>query len=64
MGNADRRHCPKREKGIDQRKLLIGYNSAARIIKQIEENGVASAANHVGKREVLMENMDGSPYEY
>ncbi|HAY48619.1 MAG TPA: cell division protein FtsK, partial [Thalassospira sp.] len=47
-----------------QRKLSIGYNRAARIIEQMEENGVVSAANHVGKREVLMENMDGSPYEY
>ncbi|MCC9621001.1 DNA translocase FtsK 4TM domain-containing protein [Thalassospira sp. MA62] len=47
-----------------QRKLSIGYNRAARIIEQMEENGVVSAANHVGKREVLMENMDGTPYEY
>ncbi|WP_404423132.1 DNA translocase FtsK [Thalassospira australica] len=47
-----------------QRKLSIGYNRAARIIEQMEENGIVSAANHVGKREVLMENMDGSPYEY
>ncbi|WP_430471774.1 DNA translocase FtsK [Thalassospira lucentensis] len=47
-----------------QRKLSIGYNRAARIIEQMEENGVVSGANHVGKREVLMENMDGSPYEY
>ena len=36
-----------------QRKLQIGYNRAARIIDLLEENGVVSKANHVGKREVL-----------
>ena len=36
-----------------QRKLQIGYNRAARIIDQMEENGEVSQANHVGKREVL-----------
>ena len=36
-----------------QRKLQIGYNRAARIIDQMEENGVISKANHTGKREVL-----------
>ena len=36
-----------------QRKLQIGYNRAARIVDQMEANGEVSAANHVGKREVL-----------
>jgi len=36
-----------------QRKLQIGYNRAARIIDMMEEKGVISKANHVGKREVL-----------
>tara|TARA_A100001015_G_scaffold313254_1_gene420083 strand:- start:20 stop:2101 length:2082 start_codon:yes stop_codon:yes gene_type:complete len=36
-----------------QRKLQIGYNRAARIIDMMEENGVVSKANHVGKRDVL-----------
>ena len=36
-----------------QRKLQIGYNRAARIIDMMEEKGVVSKANHVGKREVL-----------
>ncbi len=36
-----------------QRKLQIGYNRAARIIEQMEEKGIVSKANHVGKREVL-----------
>jgi S-DNA-T family DNA segregation ATPase FtsK/SpoIIIE len=36
-----------------QRHLQIGYNRAARIIEQMEKEGIISAANHVGKREVL-----------
>ena len=36
-----------------QRKLQIGYNRAARIIDMMEENGIVSKANHVGKREIL-----------
>ena len=36
-----------------QRKLQIGYNRAARIIDMLEDNGVISKANHVGKREIL-----------
>ncbi|MDO5527815.1 MAG: DNA translocase FtsK [Paracoccus sp. (in: a-proteobacteria)] len=37
-----------------QRKLAIGYNKAARIVEMMEDQGVVSAANHVGKREVLV----------
>ncbi|WP_096784312.1 DNA translocase FtsK 4TM domain-containing protein [Rhodobacter sp. CZR27] len=37
-----------------QRKLGIGYNKAARLVEQMEENGVVTAANHVGKREILL----------
>ena len=36
-----------------QRKLQIGYNRAARIIDMMEEKGIVSKANHVGKRDVL-----------
>ena len=36
-----------------QRKLQIGYNRAARIIDVMEEEGIVSKANHVGKRDVL-----------
>ncbi|MEO0359856.1 MAG: DNA translocase FtsK [Pseudomonadota bacterium] len=38
-----------------QRKLAIGYNKAARLVEQMEDQGVVSPANHVGKREVLIE---------
>jgi S-DNA-T family DNA segregation ATPase FtsK/SpoIIIE len=37
-----------------QRKLAIGYNKAARLVEQMEDQGVVSPANHVGKREVLV----------
>tara|TARA_B110000114_G_C15076049_1_gene391849 strand:- start:75 stop:2165 length:2091 start_codon:yes stop_codon:yes gene_type:complete len=36
-----------------QRKLQIGYNRAARIIDMMEDDGIVSKANHVGKRDVL-----------
>ncbi|MEY3306574.1 MAG: hypothetical protein RLZZ413_612, partial [Pseudomonadota bacterium] len=37
-----------------QRKLGIGYNKAARLVEQMEEQGVVTPANHVGKREILL----------
>ncbi len=36
-----------------QRHLQIGYNRAARLIEQMEKEGIVGPANHVGKREVL-----------
>jgi S-DNA-T family DNA segregation ATPase FtsK/SpoIIIE len=36
-----------------QRHLNIGYNRAAKLIEQMEKEGVVGPANHVGKREVL-----------
>ena len=39
-----------------QRHLQIGYNRAARIIEQMETEGVVSPANRVGRREVLIGN--------
>lgn len=37
-----------------QRKLAIGYNKAARLVEQMEDSGLVSPANHVGKREILI----------
>jgi S-DNA-T family DNA segregation ATPase FtsK/SpoIIIE len=37
-----------------QRHLQIGYNRAARIIEEMERQGVVGKSNHVGKREVLV----------
>jgi S-DNA-T family DNA segregation ATPase FtsK/SpoIIIE len=37
-----------------QRHLQIGYNRAARIIEEMERQGIISPANAVGKREILV----------
>ncbi|WGF86795.1 DNA translocase FtsK [Marinivivus vitaminiproducens] len=37
-----------------QRKLRIGYNSAARLIERMEDEGIVSPPGHNGKREVLI----------
>ncbi|MDG2096137.1 MAG: DNA translocase FtsK 4TM domain-containing protein [Paracoccaceae bacterium] len=37
-----------------QRKMAIGYNKAARLVERMEEEGLVSQANHVGKRIVLV----------
>ncbi|WP_299880630.1 DNA translocase FtsK [uncultured Sulfitobacter sp.] len=37
-----------------QRKLAIGYNKAARLVEQMEDEGLVSPANHVGKRDILV----------
>jgi len=38
-----------------QRRLQIGYNRAARLIEQMEEQGIVTPANNAGKREILIE---------
>jgi S-DNA-T family DNA segregation ATPase FtsK/SpoIIIE len=43
-----------------QRQLRIGYNSAARLIDRMEEDGFISAPNHIGRREVLRDR-NGDP---
>ena len=43
-----------------QRQLRVGYNSAARLIERMEDDGLVSPANHVGRREVLRDQ-DGNP---
>ena len=36
-----------------QRRMQIGYNYAARMIDRMQQEGIVSEANHIGKREVL-----------
>ena len=43
-----------------QRQLRIGYNSAARLIDRMEEDGFIGAPNHIGRREVLRDR-NGDP---
>lgn len=42
-----------------QRHLSIGYNRAAKIVDVMEKEGVISAPNHVGKREILVPHERG-----
>jgi len=41
-----------------QRRLQIGYNRAASLIERMEQEGVVSAPNHKGVREVLLPDHD------
>ena len=43
-----------------QRQLRVGYNNAARLIERMEKDGVVSAPDHVGRREVLVD-IEGRP---
>jgi S-DNA-T family DNA segregation ATPase FtsK/SpoIIIE len=37
-----------------QRKLAIGYNNAAKLIERMEQEGLISGADHIGRRQILM----------
>jgi S-DNA-T family DNA segregation ATPase FtsK/SpoIIIE len=41
-----------------QRRLAVGYNKAASLIERMEKEGVISAPNHSGKREILVGNAE------
>ena len=38
-----------------QRRLSVGYNKAASLVERMEKEGVVGAANHAGKREILID---------
>ena len=38
-----------------QRQMRVGYNSAARLIERMEDEGVVARPDHVGRREVLVD---------
>lgn len=39
-----------------QRRLQIGYNRSARLIEQLENNGILSAPNAKGNRDIIIDN--------
>ena len=41
-----------------QRRLQIGYNRAASLVERMEKEGIVGAANHAGKREILLETQE------
>jgi S-DNA-T family DNA segregation ATPase FtsK/SpoIIIE len=43
-----------------QRRLSIGYNRAADLIERMESEGLISAANSTGRREILITGRDGA----
>ena len=43
-----------------QRRLSIGYNRAADLIERMEEDGIISPANAMGKREILLSGISQS----
>jgi len=49
-------HDKKASTSYVQRRLSIGYNRAASLIERMEQEGLISAANHAGKREILVQN--------
>ncbi len=47
-----------------QRRLSVGYNKAASLVERMEKEGVVSAPNHSGKREILIGNgVDRNAFE-
>ncbi|HEY1779544.1 MAG TPA: DNA translocase FtsK 4TM domain-containing protein [Roseiarcus sp.] len=47
-----------------QRRLSVGYNKAASLVERMEKEGVVSAPNHSGKREILVgDGVDRGAFE-
>ena len=51
--DGDGDHLGPLNRGV-QRRLGIGYNRAASLIERMEKEGLIGAANHAGKREILV----------
>jgi len=45
-----------------QRRLQIGYNRAASLMEKMELEGIVGAANHAGKREILVGEPEHAQY--
>jgi S-DNA-T family DNA segregation ATPase FtsK/SpoIIIE len=45
-----------------QRRLQIGYNRAASIMERMEKESIVGAANHAGKREILIGGEEDERY--
>ncbi len=45
-----------------QRRLQIGYNRAASLMERMELEGIVGPANHAGKREILVDQEEESPF--
>jgi DNA segregation ATPase FtsK/SpoIIIE, S-DNA-T family len=45
-----------------QRRLQIGYNRAASLMEKMELEGIVGAANHAGKREILVGESEHAQY--
>jgi S-DNA-T family DNA segregation ATPase FtsK/SpoIIIE len=45
-----------------QRRLGIGYNRAATLVERMENEGLIGAANHAGKRAILVGDEAATPY--
>jgi S-DNA-T family DNA segregation ATPase FtsK/SpoIIIE len=45
-----------------QRRLQIGYNRAASLMEKMELEGIVGAANHAGKREILLGEPEHAQY--
>ena len=45
-----------------QRRLQIGYNRAASLMEKMELEGIVGAANHSGKREILVGETEHATY--
>ena len=62
-----RQHRAARSQGVDElypAPTSVGYNKAASLVERMEKEGVVSAPNHSGKREILIgDGVDRGAFE-